>query len=84
MQTSDLRLCRGYLIGIGGTKMNDIPLNERYTLTINESSQYFHIGVKRLRRLAEMNVGVFSIRCGNRFLIVRPKFEEYLLQNCLI
>ena len=47
MQTSDLRLCRGYLIGIGGTKMNDIPLNERYTLTINESSQYFHIGVKR-------------------------------------
>lgn len=64
--------------------MNDIPLNERYTLTINEYSQYFHIGVKRLRRLAEMNVGVFSIRCGNRFLIVRPKFEEYLLQNCLI
>ena len=61
-----------------------IPFNERYTLTLNEASQYFHIGYTRLRRLAECNIGVFAIRCGNRYLIVRPKFEDYLINTTMI
>ena len=61
-----------------------IPFNERYTLTLNEASQYFHIGYTRLRLLAECNIGVFAIRCGNRYLIVLPKFEEYLINTQMI
>ena len=58
----------------------DVPitLGEKYMLTIREASIYFNIGVKKIRRLAEDNLGVFSIYSGNRYLIIRPKSEEHL------
>ena len=58
----------------------DVPitLGEKYMLTIREASIYFNIGVKKIRRLAEDNLGVFSIYSGKRYLIIRPKFEEHL------
>lgn len=55
-----------------------ITLGEKYMLTIREASIYFNIGVKKIRRLAEDNIGVFSIYSGNRYLKIRPKFEEHL------
>lgn len=55
-----------------------ITLGEKYMLTIREASIYFNIGVKKIRRLAEDNIGVFSIYSGNRYLIISPKFEEHL------
>ncbi|MCF0135060.1 MAG: DNA-binding protein [Lachnospiraceae bacterium] len=55
-----------------------IPSCEKYMLTIREASIYFSIGTKKLRRLAEDNLGVFSVYCGNKFLINRTKFEQYL------
>ena len=55
-----------------------ITLGEKYMLTIREASIYFNIGVKKIRRLAEDNIGVFSIYSGNRYLIIRPKFEVHL------
>ena len=33
----------------------DVPIWERYTLTIEEASKYFRIGEKKLRKLAEEN-----------------------------
>ena len=32
---------------------NDVPIWEKYTLTIEEASKYFRIGENKLRRLAE-------------------------------
>ena len=55
-----------------------VSIGEKYMLTIREASIYFNIGVKKIRRLAEDNIGVFSIYSGNRYLIIRPKFEEHL------
>ena len=55
-----------------------IPLNEKYSLTIKEAALYFSIGVKKMRRLAEDNLGVFSVYSGNRYLILRERFEDYL------
>ena len=55
-----------------------IPVSEKYILTINEASQYFNIGSKKIRRLAEDNIGVFALYNGNRCMIIRKKFEEYL------
>ena len=60
--------------------MEQIPINEKYSLTIQEASEYFSIGVKKMRRLAEENVGRFSVFSGNRYLILRKKFETFLSQ----
>ena len=44
-----------------------IPLNEKYSLTIKEAAQYFSIGVKKMRRLAEDNLGDFAVYTGTSF-----------------
>lgn len=58
----------------------EIPLQERYMISLKEASAYFHIGIKKMRRMAEDNEGGFALFLGNRYLICRPKFEEYLLK----
>lgn len=55
-----------------------VPVSEKYMLTIREASEYFNIGVKKLRRMAEDNEGSFAIYLGNHYLIVRAKFEAYI------
>ena len=64
--------------------MNNIPLNEKYTLTIKEAASYLNIGVKQMRRLAEEHTSSFSIYSGNRYLIIRTKFEEFLVESSTI
>ena len=64
--------------------MNNIPLNEKYTLTIKEAAAYFNIGVKKMRRLAEEHTSSFSFYSGNRYLIIRTKFEEFLVETSTI
>lgn len=64
--------------------MNNILLNEKYTLTIKEAASYFNIGVKKMRRLAEEHTSSFSIYSGNRYLIIRTKFEEFLVETSTI
>ena len=59
---------------------NSIPVGEKYLLTIHEASAYFNIGIKKLRRIAEDNEGNFAYYMGNRYLIVRAKFEAYIEQ----
>ena len=34
---------------------NDVPIWEKYTLTIEEAAKYFRIGESKLRKLAEEN-----------------------------
>ena len=55
-----------------------VPISEKYTLTIKEAALYFNIGVKKMRRLAEENLGRYAIYSGNRYLIVRTKFEKLI------
>lgn len=64
--------------------MSSLLLSEKYTLTIKEAAEYFNIGIKKMRRLAEEHVDSFSIYSGNRYLIIRTKFEEYLQENSTI
>ena len=61
-----------------GSRKVEIPISEKYMLTINEAAAYFSIGVKKLRRMAEDNEGKFAITMGSRYLIVREIFEEYI------
>ncbi len=61
--------------------MGRVPVAEKYTLTVPEASAYFNIGIKRMRRMAEANLGRFAIQNGNRYLIIRTKFEKFLEQT---
>lgn len=63
------------------TENTFVPISEKYTLTIKEAASYFNIGTKKMRRLAEDNLGTVAVYCGNRFLIIRPKFEEFILHS---
>ena len=55
-----------------------LATSEKYSLTIKEAADYFGIGIKRMRRLAEDHLGTFSAYNGNRYLIIRAEFEAYL------
>ena len=58
-----------------------VPIHEKANLTLDEAAAYFNIGIKKMRRLAEDNLGRFSFENGNRFLILRVKFERYLEES---
>ena len=66
------------------TENTGLPLGEKCALTIKEAAKYFNIGNKKLRRLAEENLGRFAVESGNRFLIIRPKFEQFLAQSTTV
>ena len=61
-----------------------VPIGEKYTLTLREASVYFGIGEKKIRRLVDDYDGVFYVRNGNRFLVIRPKFEQFLCETSTI
>ncbi len=55
------------------------PLWLRYTLTIREAADYFHIGEKRMRRIVEANpYANYIVMNGNRAMIKRKVFEQYI------
>ena len=57
----------------------DVPIWEKYTLTIEEASKYFRIGEKKLRKLAEENLHAgWVIVNGNRIQIKRKQFEKII------
>ena len=64
--------------------MSNIPMNEKYTLSIKEAAAYFGIGIKKMRRLVEDHTDSFAVLSGNRYLIIRTKFEEFLQETSTI
>lgn len=55
----------------------DVPIWEKYTLTIEEAAKYFRIGEKKLRKIAEENpTASWLILNGNRIQIKRKQFEK--------
>ena len=59
--------------------MSEVPVWERYTLTVEEAAQYFHIGENKLRQIVKDNTDAdYILQIGNRILIKRKKFEQYI------
>ena len=57
----------------------DVPIWEKYTLTIEEAARYFRIGEKKLRKLEEENPDAsWLIMNGNRVQIKRRQFEKVI------
>ena len=65
-------------------KRDKIPLKEKYALTVTEASRYYNIGPRRLRLMADQHLGDFAVFSGNKYLILREKFEEFLKQTSSI
>lgn len=57
---------------------NKVLIKDKYALTVNEASEYFNIGVKRIRRVLAEYPNQFTVNCGNKQLIVRHKFERFI------
>lgn len=58
---------------------DNIPIWEKYTLSIEEAAVYFRIGENKLRSIAKENPEAeFLIWNGNRVQIKRRLFEEYI------
>lgn len=62
------------------TKSNrmEVPIKDKYLLTIREAGAYFGLGTKYMRRIAELNEGEFAIFIGNKYMVIRRKSEEYV------
>lgn len=58
-----------------------LPVSKKYLLSIREAAAYFNIGIKKMRRLAEDNLGGFAVFSGNRYLINRTKYERFIEQS---
>ena len=58
---------------------NIVPLWEKYTLTIREAAEYFHIGENRLRLIVDEKPHAdFVLMNGNRVMIKKKLFEKYI------
>lgn len=59
--------------------MKEVPIWEKFALTINEAAQYFNLGEKKIRQLAcDYRDYGFVIQNGIKILIKRKKFEDFL------
>jgi hypothetical protein len=60
-------------------RITEIPYWEKYMLTLREAAEYFHIGEKKMRQIAYDNMDAkFLLESGNRIMIKRKLFEEFL------
>ena len=58
---------------------NEIPIWEKYTLTIEEAATYFRIGENKMRKIVSENMDAdFVLWNGNRPQIKRIIFEKYI------
>lgn len=57
----------------------EIPIWQKYAMTIEEAAAYFHIGRTRMRTLvAENSYALYVPMVGNRVQIKRKLFEQFL------
>ena len=55
-----------------------VPIHLKANLTLDEAAAYFNIGRDKLRQLSEAPNCSFVLFVGEKRLIKRRKFEEYL------
>ena len=60
-------------------KKQELPWWQKYTLSLNEASEYFGIGYKKLKMFVQEHSDEdFVLWNGNRALIKREQFEKYM------
>ena len=57
----------------------EVPLWEKYPLTIEEAARYFRVGEGKIRRLADtVPTPDWVLMNGNRIQVKRRKFEQFI------
>lgn len=56
----------------------DIPIWEKYALTLEEAAAYFNIGQNKISSMATSDSCPFVLFVGRKKLIKRQAFEHYL------
>lgn len=56
----------------------EVPISQKYNLTLEEAAEYFNIGTNKLREITDENKSSMVIMVGTKRLIKRKKMEEYL------
>ncbi len=57
---------------------NEVPIWEKYAITIKECVEYTNIGENRIRELLRLDGDKFILNVGNKSLIKRKAFEDYI------
>lgn len=62
-----------------------VPIQDKFCLTIEEAADYFNIGEKKLRKIVVENLSSdFVIQNGVKYLIKRKRFEAFLNETSAI
>ena len=57
----------------------EVPIWNKYTLSLEEASAYFRVGTQKLRKIANENPGAeYLIWNGHRPQFKRVQFEQYI------
>ncbi len=62
-------------------KKLEVPIWEKANLTLEESAVYFGIGINKLRSMTNSEDCKYVLWVGNRRLIKRKAFEEYISKS---
>lgn len=58
--------------------MDELPLGEKFALTLPEASAYFNIGMNKLRDMTNADASYCVLLVGKKRLIKRVLLEGYL------
>ncbi len=56
----------------------EVPISEKYNLTLEEASAYFNIGIDRLREITNENKDEVVLMVGAKRLVKKSKMEKLL------
>ena len=60
--------------------MYEVTIYEKSSLTLEAAAAYFNIGINKIREISDRDKCTFVLWVGNKRLIKRKLFEEYLLK----
>jgi excisionase family DNA binding protein len=60
---------------------NMLSISEKSLLTLEESAEYFNIGINKLRSMTNDENCPYVLWSGSRRLIKRKPFEEYIYKQ---
>ena len=64
----------------GGTKSRQVPIWEKSNLTLEEAAAYSGIGINKLREITNEDRCKFVLWVGNKRLIKRRLFDQFIEQ----
>ena len=58
-----------------------VPIHNKFALTVKEAAEYFNIGEHRIRELTDVKNCTFVLFVGSKRLIKRTEFEKFLVHQ---